>query len=296
MTHMKTKIIKAIAGFYYCMDMETGDIYECRAKGIFRKENKKPLVGDLAEISVIDPEKLVGNVDSIYPRKNELIRPAVANVDRVLLIFAVAKPDPNLNLMDRYLCLMGSQNVPVTVAFNKCDIADEGRIDELKQIYDGSGCDIEFISVKNDINIDRIAHLIEGQQVVLSGPSGVGKSSLINRLVPGAGMETGFLSAKNDRGKQTTRHTAIVAVNEETSIIDSPGFSSLDLVDLRPEDVSLYFPEFEPYICDCRFPDCVHIGERECGVKNAVANGAVSASRYENYKLIYESIKNSMKH
>ena len=288
---MKTKIIKAIAGFYYCMDMETGDIYECRAKGIFRKENKKPLVGDICEISVIDAEKLTGNVDVILPRKNELIRPAVANVDRVLLIFAIAKPDPNLNLLDRYLCLMGSQNVPVTVAFNKCDIADPGMIDGIKKIYEGSGCDIEFISVKKDINIGRIASLIEGQQVVLSGPSGVGKSSLINRLVPTADMETGSLSAKNDRGKQTTRHTSIVAVNEDTCIIDSPGFSSLDLADIRPEDVSMYFSEFEPFICDCRFPDCVHIGERQCGVKNAVAAGFLPESRYENYVQIYESLK-----
>ena len=291
MTYMKTKIIKAIAGFYYCMDMETGDIYECRAKGIFRKENKKPLVGDMAEISVIDKEKLVGNVDAIFPRTNELIRPAVANVDRVLLIFAIAKPDPNLNLLDRYLCLMSSQNVPVTVAFNKCDIAGPGEIDAIKEIYDKSGCDIEFISVKNDINIGRIAALIEGQQVVLSGPSGVGKSSLINKLVPGAGLETGSLSAKNDRGKQTTRHTAIVAVNGETSIIDSPGFSSLDLGGIRPEGLAMYFPEFLDHVSECRFPDCVHIGERDCGVKSAVSGGFLSASRYDNYVQIYESLK-----
>lgn len=296
MTHMKTKIIKAIAGFYYCMDMETGDVYECRAKGIFRKEKKKPLVGDLCEISVIDKAGLTGNVDVLLPRKNELIRPAVANVDRVLLIFAVAKPDPNLNLLDRYLCLMMSQNVPVTVAFNKCDIADPGAIDEIKGIYDGSGCDIEFISVKNDINIGRIADLIKGQQVVLSGPSGVGKSSLINALIPEAGRETGFLSAKNDRGKQTTRDTVIVEAGPDTSIIDSPGFSSLELTDIEPYDLASYFPEFDDYTDECRFPDCVHIGERDCGVKQAVSNGDISDSRYTNYVQIYGSLKANMRY
>ena len=293
---MNTKIIKAIAGFYYCMDMETGDVYECRAKGIFRKENKKPLVGDFCEISVIDPQNLKGNVDALLPRKNSLIRPAVANVDRVLLIFAVAKPDPNLNLLDRYLCLMMSQNVPVTVVFNKCDIAEPGAIDEIKEIYEGSECDVEFISVKNGINIGRIASLIEGQQVVLSGPSGVGKSSLINALVPGAGRETGFLSAKNDRGKQTTRDTSIVAVSGDTFIIDSPGFSSLDLLGIAPEEVGLYFPEFNSFTEDCRFPDCVHIGERDCGVKDAVSKGDIPASRYDNYVQIYESLKSSIRY
>ena len=203
---MQGKIVKGIAGFYYVHVVEFG-IYECKAKGIFRKEKQKPLVGDDVEIDIINEEEKTGNIVDILPRKNELIRPAVANVNQALVVFAITKPKPHFNLLDRFLVMMESKELPVVLCFNKQDIAEETEIEELRSIYEGCGYPVIFTSAREEENIDRVLEVLKGKTTAVAGPSGVGKSSLINRLQSGIQMETGAISSKIDRGKHTTRHS-----------------------------------------------------------------------------------------
>ena len=203
---MQGKIVKGISGFYYVHVVGTG-IYECKAKGVFRNRKVKPLVGDNVEIVVLDEEKHLGNVEEILPRKNELIRPAVSNINMALVIFAAAKPDPNFNLLDRFLCMMEYQKVPVTICFNKCDLVSEEEKENLQKIYAPAGYDILFTSVKTGENIDRLKALLAEKTTTVAGPSGVGKSSLINELQTDVRMQTGAISDKIGRGKHTTRHS-----------------------------------------------------------------------------------------
>lgn len=288
---MKGKIIKGIAGFYYIQTAESG-IYECKAKGIFRKENIKPLVGDDTEISVIDEEQKKGNLQEILPRRNTLIRPAVANVDQVLVIFAAAKPKPNLNLLDRFLIAMEKQGVPeVLICFNKQDLIDEESRIHLEQIYGHSGCRLFFTSALTEQGIDEIRRALKGKTTAVAGPSGVGKSSLVNRIVPEAVMETGEISSKIDRGRHTTRHSEIIRVEEDTYLCDTPGFTSLAVWDMEKEELRGYIPEFAPYQSDCRFQGCTHTHEPGCRVKEAVEAGTISRERYENYLEMYEELK-----
>jgi len=295
---MQGKIIKGIAGFYY---IETHDarIYECKAKGIFRKDNVKPLVGDNVMIDIIDEENKKGNITKILPRKNRLLRPPVANVDQAVILFAIVKPDPNYNLLDRFLIMMRQQNLPVIICFNKQDIATQEEQQELYNAYEKCGYKVLFISVKEEKGLDELKELLRGKTTTLAGPSGVGKSSLLNKLVPDALMQTGELSRKIDRGKNTTRHSELFYVSElsqgdeETYLFDTPGFTSLNLNDVTTDNLMQYYPEFEEFEPECRFGGCSHIAEPDCGVKNALSEGKISAVRYENYKIIYGDLKNA---
>ena len=195
---MKGKIVKGISGFYYVHVAETG-IYECKAKGIFRNQKIKPLVGDDVEIVVLDEEKKIGNVEKILPRTRELIRPAVANIDMALVIFAAAKPDPNFNLLDRFLCMMEYQKVPVTICFNKCDLVTEEQREVLRKIYELAGYELLFTSAKTQENVEKLKSVLQGKMTAVAGPSGVGKSSLINDLQDAVQMQTGRLSGENIR-------------------------------------------------------------------------------------------------
>jgi len=292
---MQGKIVKGISGFYYVHVVGTG-IYECKAKGAFRNQKIKPLVGDNVEIAVIDEENKKGNVEAILPRKNELIRPAVSNIDMALVIFAAAKPDPNFNLLDRFLCMMEYQKVPVTICFNKCDLVSEEQKQELEAIYKPAGYDVIFTSAKADVNLDTLKELLKGKTTTVAGPSGVGKSSLINQLQDVVYMETGSISQKIERGKHTTRHSEIIPIGEDSYIMDTPGFSSMDMPGFEKEDLWTCYPEFlshEPY---CKFQGCSHINEPSCGVKDALAEGQISQVRYDNYVLLYNEMKQIKKY
>lgn len=292
---MTGKIIKGISGFYYVY-VEGAGLYECKAKGAFRKQKIKPLVGDNVEIAVIDEANKLGNVEKILPRKNELIRPAVSNIDMALVIFASAKPDPNFNLLDRFLCMMEYQKVPVTICFNKIDLVDQEKLKEYSGIYEPAGYNVIFTCTKTKEGLGRIRSLLEGKTTTVAGPSGVGKSSIINCLQSDITMETGTISEKIERGKHTTRHSEIIPVSHDTYIMDTPGFSSMDVPGFEKEDMWTCYPEFvrhEPY---CRFIGCSHINEPDCGVKAAVEDGEISPVRYENYKLLYEELKNRHKY
>ena len=287
---MTGKIIKGIAGFYYVNDGENR-VYQCRAKGIFRNRKIKPLVGDNVEFSILDEEAGEGNIDEILPRKNALVRPAAANVDQALVLFALTQPSPNLNLLDRFLVMMAMEEIPVVICVNKADLGDGAMEEEYKKIYEGAGYEVHFISARTDLGMDQVRELLRGRTTVLAGPSGVGKSSLTNRIQPEASMETGGISRKIERGKHTTRHSELFFVEKDTSMMDTPGFSSLYTPEIEASELKEFFPEFAEFEDECRFLGCVHIGERVCGVKEAVKEGKISLSRYENYRLIYEELK-----
>lgn len=292
---MTGKIIKGIAGFYY-VHTEPDRIYECKAKGIFRNKKIKPLVGDNVTISILDEENGKGNIDDILPRTNTLIRPAVANVDQAIVIFSLTQPEPNLNLLDRFLVMMERSALPVIIVFNKVDLSDEEMILRYQDIYETAGYQILFISVNDEQGINQIKDLIRGKITVLAGPSGVGKSSLTNILQPKAQMETGVISEKIGRGKHTTRHSELFYVEKNTYMMDTPGFSSMYTEDMEANELKDYFPEFIPYEDECKFLGCVHIGERVCGVKQAVADEKISNCRYENYRLFYQELKDKRRY
>lgn len=292
---MQGKIIRGIAGFYYIHVPEIG-ILECKAKGIFRKNKLKPLVGDFVEVSILDEENKKGNIDEVLERKNELIRPAVANIDQALVIFAIKKPEPNLNLLDRFLIMMEQKDIPCVLVFNKSDLATEEEKETLRAIYQNSGCKILFISAKQNQGIEEIRNVLEGKTSTVAGPSGVGKSSLINQLQSGISMETGSISEKIERGKHTTRHTEFIPIGGDTFIMDTPGFSSLAVFDMEKEELEQFYPEFDDYRDTCRFNGCSHTHEPGCSVKEAIEEGKISKERYENYRLIYEELKNRKKY
>lgn len=287
---MTGKILKGIAGFYY---VHTADenLYECKAKGIFRNRNVKPLVGDDVEISILDKAEKKGNIDEILPRRNDLIRPAVANVDQALVLFSITSPEPNLNLLDRFLVMMEVQQVPVKICFNKIDLTGDEKMQEFRDIYEAAGYPVYFTSTYENQGIEEIREMVRGKTTVLAGPSGVGKSSLTNLLYPKAEMETAGISQKIQRGKHTTRHSELFSIGPDTYMMDTPGFSSMYIGDMECNVLKDYFPEFAPYEEDCRFLGCVHIGERVCGIKSAVEDGKISRSRYENYRLLYQELK-----
>ncbi|WP_026891255.1 ribosome small subunit-dependent GTPase A [Lacrimispora aerotolerans] len=287
---MTGKILKGIAGFYYVQAAD-GKLYECRAKGIFRNKNVKPLVGDDVDISVLDETELKGNIDKILPRKNALIRPSVANVDQALVLFSVTQPEPNLNLLDRFLVMMEVQEVPVNICFNKIDLTGDERQRELAAIYEKAGYPVYFTSTCEKQGIREIKDLVQGKTTVLAGPSGVGKSTLTNLLYPKAEMETGTISEKIQRGKHTTRHSELFGIGQDTYMMDTPGFSSMYIEDMECGCLKDYFPEFEAYEENCKFLGCVHIGEKVCGVKEAVSEGKISQNRYDNYRLLYQELK-----
>lgn len=287
---MHGKIIKGIAGFYYVNVVGSG-VYECKAKGIFRKEKCKPLVGDEVEIEVLEEEVKTGNIVEIHSRKNELIRPAVANIDQALVIFAVTDPVPHLNLLDRFLVMMEQAEIPVVLCFNKTDIADEKDIEMLRDTYRNCGCRMIFLSARKEENIDSLRKILEGKTTAVAGPSGVGKSSIINLLVPDANMETGSISRKISRGKHTTRHSELFAMDDHSYIMDTPGFSSLYTDNYEPEELRFFYPELREFEGKCRFQGCVHIHEPDCAVKEALAAGKISPGRYQNYKDMLEESK-----
>ena len=292
---MQGKIIRGIAGFYYVHVPDRG-IIECKAKGIFRNKKVKPLVGDNVELEILDEDGGTGNIVKILPRKNCIIRPAVANVDQAVVIFAASFPKPNLNLLDRFLLMMQTQNVPTVICINKIDDIEEEEIEKIADNYKKSGCKVYKTSTVTGEGIKEFGECLKDKTSVLAGPSGVGKSSVMNCLFPEADMVTGEISEKIKRGKHTTRHSELFNVADNVYLMDTPGFTSLSLPGLEKEELKDYYPEFDEFRDQCRFLGCVHIHEPDCAVKDALNENEISQSRYDNYKQFYEELSQKKKY
>ena len=273
------------------VDVVESGVYECKAKGIFRKDKKKPLVGDEVEIEVLSDTEKEGSIIEILPRKNELVRPAVANIDQALVVFAVTEPSPHFHLLDRFLVMMDYKGIPAVLCFNKKDIAQDTQVAELKEVYEACGYPVLFTSAKKEENMDRLKAFLKGRTTAVAGPSGVGKSSLINLMQSEVKMETGRISQKIARGKHTTRHSELIVIEEGSYIMDTPGFSSLYVNELEKEELKYYFKEFAQYEGTCKFHGCDHIHEPDCAVKAAVEEGKIHKIRYKDYTEIYQELK-----
>ena len=284
------KIIKGIGGFYY-VDTENG-LYECRARVIFRKNKITPLFGDRVSISVVDEENKKGVVEEIEERDTELVRPPIANVDKALIVFAIKNPSPNLSLLDRFIVLAEKENLEIVIVFTKVDLDTDGELlGELKDIYEVSGYKVISVSNKLKLNIDKIKEELKENTVVFAGPSGVGKSSLLNEVDKNFELKTGEVSDKIKRGKHTTRHAELLKLECGGMVADTPGFSSLTLDDIDESELKEYFIEFDKYD-ECRFGSrCIHENEPSCAVKEAVENGDISKKRYESYIQLLNEIR-----
>ncbi|AFS78684.1 putative ribosome biogenesis GTPase RsgA [Gottschalkia acidurici 9a] len=280
-------IIKGIGGFYY---VKVENItYECRARGLFRKEKIKPQVGDRVLIRVNDQNK-TGYVEKIFERTTELIRPPVSNVNQAIIVFAIKKPDPNLWLLDRFLLLASCQNLDVVICLNKIDLATEEEVKEIYDIYSKSGYKIITTSNKDNIGIDEIREILKDKITVFAGPSGVGKSTLLNSIQPNLKLKTGEISTKTSRGKHTTRHTELIELDKGGFVLDTPGFSSLDLDFLTEETLEEHFHDIHEASEMCKFAGCRHDKEPSCKVKESVESGEISKSRYDNYIMFLKEI------
>ena len=290
MAHMeqyKGKITKGVGGNYE-VHVEGHGFVVCRAKGILRYRRIQPLIGD--DVLIETDASGAGNIIEILPRRNALVRPAIANVDQALLVCAIREPEFHPNLLDRFLILMSRQNMPVLVCFNKTDLAEEGEAERLCGIYKNCGAEVFVTQASRPETLAPLREALSGKTTVLAGPSGVGKSTIMNAMEPEAAMEVGELSEKIKRGKQTTRHTQLFAIGPDSYLCDTPGFSSLYLADITPDELSGYFPEFRELTEQCRYPDCMHRKEPDCAVRNAVEAGTVPKERYESYLLLYDEL------
>ena len=297
---MYGKIVKAVSGFYY-VRTEKYTLVECNAKGSFKHNNVTPLVGDDVQFEVTDAVNLKGTIVDVYPRFNELSRPAVANVDQAMVVFAVRSPNPNLSILDRFLCLMKKQNIPTIIVFNKRDLAIGDDIKQLKNTYKNCGCKVYFTSATGQTkHMFFFSRKLLKKTTVMAGPSGVGKSTILNVLADKNSelAPTGEISAKAGRGKHTTRHNEIFWIAKNVRVVDTPGFTSLLVTgdDFTKEELQNVFPEFDPYKGQCKFRNCSHIKERDCAVEKAVQEGKIPLSRYNSYKAIYGEIKSEKKY
>lgn len=280
------RIMKALSGFYYVQTPT--ELVECKARGRFRRERITPLVGDWVEISL---EHGKGMLEDIKPRKNSFVRPAVANLDVLVLLVSQAVPVTEPFLIDRVTAIAGNQNVPVVICVNKNDLNAEGRIAE---IYAHAGYDVVTTSAVTGEGIDALRHLICGKVAVFTGNSGVGKSSILNCLAPQLAVQTGEISDKLGRGRHTTRHIELFPLTDGTLVADTPGFSSFDTDQMEivlKENLQYAFPDFAPYLGECQFHDCAHLKEPGCAVTNALREGKIEQTRYISYVKLYEKAK-----
>lgn len=280
----KGVIIKALSGFYY-VQTERG-LIACRARGRFRSDGTSPLVGD--RVSVLIESSGKGRVESVDKRRNFFVRPAVANVDAIVFAAANTNPVTDPFLIDRVSAIAGAAGCELIVCINKTDL-DPAR--ELYEIYSGAGFTVIRTSAETGEGIDELRKALQGKVSAFTGNSGVGKSSLINRLLPEAGIPTGEVSDRLGRGKHTTRHVELYALDAESFVADTPGFASFDIEMMQPiakEELQHLFIEFEPYIGTCRFADCAHLKEPDCAVRRAVAEGKISEVRYKSYERLYD--------
>lgn len=280
-------IIKGIGGFYYIATAQ--GVYETRARGIFRKEGIRPTVGDRVRISILDENNKKGSLDEILPRRNELIRPRVCNIDQAVIVFAAKSPNINLDLLNRFLILVEEQKLDIVVVINKTDRDKKNAYEAIVNLYEKAGYRVLATSAEDGIGIEGLKEALKGKISVFAGPSGVGKSSLINAAYPGLELQTSEISEKIQRGRHTTRHAELIQISPDSYIVDSPGFTSLDLNHIPAEDLQHYFREFKPFIGGCYYSDCVHVKELDCAVKEKIGD-EIAQERYDRYVALYTEL------
>ncbi len=283
---MEGTIIKGIGGFYYVKVED--QIIECKARGKFRNKGMSPIVGDKVMLTV-DNNK--GAIEKIFERKNELIRPLVSNITQAFVVFALRNPDINLDLLNKFLVQCEVKNIKAIVCFNKIDLLEDYREDEAVKMIEGAGYEHVFLNAKKEVGLEIIKSKLKDNVTVFCGPSGVGKSTILNSIVGKKLMETGEISEKLKRGKHTTRHSELVEISGGF-VVDTPGFSTLNLNVEEKEELKNYFPEFWEYEDQCKFTGCMHYKEPGCAVKKAVDDNIINKNRYEFYiKTLEEIIK-----
>ena len=286
-------IIKGIGGFYYVKSEDK--IYECKARGIFRKDKHKPYVGDYVEITIDENEK--GAIEEIYPRKNILIRPPISNITQNIVVSAVVQPAINLHFVNNILVYSEHLDIKNVLCFNKSELINEEQKEEIREHFINTNYKILFTSVKEQTGLQELKDMLRGNINVFSGASGVGKSSLLNSLMPQNKAETGEISSKIERGKHTTRHVELFELEENTYIADTPGFSNINgAQEIELEELMESFPEFSDLLGQCKFNSCVHDREPNCAIKEAVENGEIASSRYSSYIEMLHSIKATKKY
>lgn len=282
-------IIKGIGGFYYIKTKE--GIIQSRARGNLREEKITPMVGDRVRIRISDEDNS-GYIDEILERENELVRPPVANISQAIIVMSIKKPDINTWLLDKFLLMAEHKRLNIIICFNKMDLS-QVEVDKLKIVYENAGYKVLITSSMFDKGIDEIRMALRGHTTVFAGPSGVGKSSILNKMNATFNRETGDVSNKSKRGKHTTRSVELLELEENTFVLDTPGFSSLDLSFIEDaSDVRDYFREIKKYGAECRFLSCLHDKEPDCAIKKYVEEGIIDRDRYNNYLLLLEEIRN----
>ncbi|AIQ12681.1 ribosome small subunit-dependent GTPase A [Paenibacillus durus] len=290
-------IVKALSGYYYVKPLREGkispedEIVQCRARGIFKKRGQSPLVGDRVIYSLTENGE--GMVDELHPRDSELIRPPVANVTLAVLLFSVREPDLNLQLLDKFLVHIEHSGLDTIIVLTKRDLAEEDGegIAHVKELYEQIGYEVMVTSSRTGSGSEELRKRLAGAISVFAGQSGVGKSSLLNRLVPGLSLETSEISMRLGRGRHTTRHVELMDIGDGGYVADTPGFSQLDFLELGVEELSACFREFVPLAAECKFRGCSHLHEPGCRVIEAWEAGEISDSRYEHYKLFFNEMK-----
>lgn len=283
---MEGIVVKGIAGFYYVKAKDS--VYQCKARGIFKKDGIKVAVGDIVEIQLNEGSDAL--ITEIKQRKNFFIRPPIVNVDCFAVVFAIVNPEPNFAIIDRFLVMAEKSNMDIILCVNKVDLAEQSQVDKLKQIYE-SIYPMVFLSGKTGQGIEELKALLQGKKCALAGPSGVGKSTILNALEPMVSVETGEISEKTKRGKHTTRHVEIFDTAFGAMIFDTPGFTSFEVLEADEEELALLYPEMQEYLGQCRYDNCRHIKEPDCCIREAVAEGKISKSRYNSYVVQIKEIR-----
>ena len=288
-------IIKGIGGFYY-VQKANSEIIECKARGIFRKDNTIPMVGDHVLINEIDVGQ--GIIEEILPRISQLTRPPVSNIDQAIIVFSLRNPHPNFQLLDRFLIQGEKQKLSLIICINKIDIVSDldSEKEEIEKVYKNTGYPIIFTSVKENIGVKYLIRYLNNHTTVFAGPSGVGKSSLLNKINTDYNLKTGLISSKINRGKHTTRHVELLPYKNNGYVVDTPGFSSLNMENVKEQELMYFFPEFRNYIGQCKFNSCSHIHEPDCAIINALYAGEISKNRYKNYNYFMKEINNNRKY
>ncbi len=277
---MEGLIIKSLGGFYY-VECQEG-VIQTRGRGILRKDGVTPLVGDIVDIDVFPGDDEEGVLNSVKERKNLFKRPPVANVDLMVVLFSAASPDPNYDIIDRFLVMAESKECQVALCMNKMDLVDDSFLESIVERYSGAYT-VHPMSCRSGLGIEKLNEIVRGKKVALAGPSGAGKSTLAGMLLPQAEIGTGEVSEKTGRGKHTTRHVELFHMPEGGMLFDTPGFTSLDLEDMEPSELDMYYPEFDSFRGQCRFNNCMHLNEPGCAVKEGLETGAIVPERYDTY-------------